>query len=195
MNGTDWEFPELLDRVRQGDERAVALLYGNVEGEVLRSIRRKLNPSLRTRFDSADFMQSAWASFFRRIAEIPSFATELDLVRHLQAIARNKVTDEVRRNLVCRKRDIRREGVEGPGNQRLRVSVDVADLRQSEPTAMASAREVWHDLNRQLPDLHRLVLALRFEGLTYVEIAMSLDIHERSARKIMARVSNLVDSQ
>lgn len=195
MNDIDVRFPDLLDRVRHGDERAVAELYEQVEVEVLRCIRRKLNPGLRTRFDSSDFLQSAWASFFRRLEDVACFPTEWDLIRHLQAIARNKVTDEVRRNMLCGKRDIRREAVDGRGDQRWQVTVDVADQRQSEPTAMASAREVWHDLNRQLPDLHRHVLELRCEGLTFVEIATSLDIHERSARKIMARVFHLVESQ
>ncbi|MFM8252139.1 MAG: RNA polymerase sigma factor [Planctomycetota bacterium] len=195
MNDIDLRFPDLVDRMRHGDERAVAELYGQVELAVLRCIRRKLNSGLRTRFDSSDFMQSAWASFFRRIEEVPCFSTEWDLIRHLQAIARNKVTDEVRRNMLCGKRDFRREAKKGVGDQRWPVVVDVADQRQSEPTAMASAREVWHDLNQQLPDLHRHVLELRCEGLTYVEIATSLDIHERSARKIMARVCDLVESQ
>lgn len=195
MNELDLPFPELMARVRSGDEQAAQQLYNLVEVDVLRTIRRRLNPILRTRFDSVDFVQSAWESFFRRIEDLPDFPTAADLIRHLQAIARNKVTDEIRRNMGSGKRDFRRERGGELDYVANSVDIDIADQRQLDPNAMASAREVWHFLHCRLPNLHRMVLMMRFEGLTFVEISSRLDIHERSARKIMERICSLVESQ
>src|SRR5262245_41197954 len=57
----------LLERIRAGDEVAARELLARYEAQVRLVVRRQLPKLLRSRFDSLDFLQSVWASFFRRM--------------------------------------------------------------------------------------------------------------------------------
>ena len=64
---------------------------------------------LRSRFDSLDFLQSVWGSFFRRMRTSPTdFEDSRHLVAFLARAAKNKVIDEYRR-AASRKQDMHRE--------------------------------------------------------------------------------------
>ena len=62
-----------------------------------------------SKFDSMDFVQSVWLSFFKNRAAIADFQTASQLVAFLATAARNKVCTESRRRLYTQKHDIRRE--------------------------------------------------------------------------------------
>ena len=108
-SGEDGELRQFLARIRDGDEDAARELLCRYEAKVRLVVRRLLPRLLRSRFDSQDFVQSIWGSFFRRIKTSP---TELEntenLVGFLARAARNKVIDEYRR-ASSRKQDMRRE--------------------------------------------------------------------------------------
>src|SRR4051794_41840261 len=55
-----------LSRIQAGDEAAARELLSRYEAEVRLVVRRQLPRLLRSRFDSLDFLQSVWGSFFRR---------------------------------------------------------------------------------------------------------------------------------
>ena len=68
------------------------------EAEVRLVVRRQLPRLLRSRFDSLDFLQSVWGSFFRRMRTSPTeFEDSRHLVAFLARAAKNKVIDEYRR--------------------------------------------------------------------------------------------------
>ena len=72
-------------------------------------VRRQLPRLLRSRFDSLDFLQSVWGSFFRRVRSGPTeFEDSRHLVAFLARAAKNKVIDEYRR-AASRKQDMHRE--------------------------------------------------------------------------------------
>src|SRR5664279_4008959 len=60
-----------LARIQAGDEEAARELLTRYEAEVRLVVRRQLPRLLRSRFDSLDFMQSVWGSFFRRVRSGP----------------------------------------------------------------------------------------------------------------------------
>jgi len=60
--------------------------------------------------------------------------------------------------------------------------------KQGTPSQIAIARECWEGLMKELPPYGQKVVKLRITGATYVEIADSLQIHERTARKIIERL-------
>src|SRR5258707_9658986 len=87
-----------LARIQAGDEAAARELLARYEAEVRLVVRRQLPRLLRSRFDSLDFLQSVWGSFFRRVRSGPAeFEDSRHLVAFLARAAKNKVIDEYRR--------------------------------------------------------------------------------------------------
>src|SRR5947207_14333253 len=93
------ELSEFLKRIQAGDEGAARELLSRYEAEVRLVVRRQLPRLLRSRFDSLDFMQSVWGSFFHRVQTGPAeFQDSRHLVAFLARAAKNKVIDEYRRS-------------------------------------------------------------------------------------------------
>ncbi len=67
----DGELSDFLKRIQAGDEGAARELLQRFEAEVRLVVRRQLPRLLRSRFDSLDFLQSVWGSFFRRMRHCP----------------------------------------------------------------------------------------------------------------------------
>src|SRR3954453_16589456 len=91
---------EFLARIQAGDEDAARELLRRYEAEVRLVVRRQLPRLLRSRFDSLDFLQSVWGSFFRRVRGkhgLADFEDSRHLVAFLAHAAKNKVIDEYRR--------------------------------------------------------------------------------------------------
>src|SRR5271165_7339590 len=107
-----WEendLPGFLQRIQSGDESAARELLQRYEPEVRLVVRRQLPRLLRSRFDSLDFLQSVWGSFFRRMRDAPTdFEDSRHLVAFLARAARNKVIDEYHR-AASLKQDMHRE--------------------------------------------------------------------------------------
>src|SRR5438067_5679276 len=104
------ELSEFLKRIQAGDEGAARELLSRFEAEVRLVVRRQLPRLLRSRFDSLDFLQSVWGSFFFRIRTTGAaeFRDSRHLVGFLARAAKNKVIDEYRR-AASRKQDMHRE--------------------------------------------------------------------------------------
>src|SRR5712672_2107122 len=99
----------LIDRIQSGNEEAARELLERYESKVRLVVRRQLPRLLRSRFDSIDFLQSVWGSFFHRIRTGPNdLQEERNLIAFLAWAARNKVIDEYRR-AASQKQDILRE--------------------------------------------------------------------------------------
>src|SRR4029079_8212441 len=132
------ELPDFLRRIQEGEESAGRELLQRYEPEVRLVVRRQLPRLLRSRFDSLDFLQSVWGSFFRRMRDAP---TEVEDSRHLVAFlaraAKNKVIDEYRRAASLKQDMHREEPLWGDG----RRPKEVADPIDS-PSELAQAREV-----------------------------------------------------
>ena len=103
------ELSEFLRRIQAGDDGAARELLNRYEAEVRLVVRRQLPRLLRSRFDSLDFLQSVWGSFFRRMRTAPTeFEDSRHLVAFLARAAKNKVIDEYRR-AASRKQNMHRE--------------------------------------------------------------------------------------
>src|SRR4051794_9225673 len=89
------ELRAFLARIRAGDEEAARERLTRYEPQVRLVVRRQIPRILRSRFDSLDFLQSVWRSFFRRMRAGPDeFEDPRHLVAFLARAARNKVIDE-----------------------------------------------------------------------------------------------------
>src|SRR5262245_33911435 len=108
MDQTSNDFHSLMSRVRDGDPDAATELFSNYADAVRKVVRRHLRQQMRRQYDSVDFEQSVWASFFLTSAENYAFLTPEDLVAFLSRLAFNKVVDATRKRLGVT-RDSRRE--------------------------------------------------------------------------------------
>ena len=169
------ELTEFLRRIQAGDEAAARELLSRFEAEVRLVVRRQLPRLLRSRFDSLDFLQSVWGSFFRRMRTAPTeFEDSRHLVAFLARAAKNKVIDEYRR-AASRKQDMHREEPLWGDGPRPR---DVPDPTDS-PSEVAQAHEVLGRLRELMPEDRRSILEMKAEGLSSKDIGERLGISER----------------
>ena len=73
MSSTEVEPDDLLDRVRLGDERALAELFSGHRDRLWRMVQARLDRRLRGRVDPDDILQEAYLDATRRLAH---FAAE-----------------------------------------------------------------------------------------------------------------------
>ena len=171
---------ELLGRIKDGDEDAARELLTRYESKVRLVVRRQLPRLLRSRFDSLDFLQSVWGSFFHKIRTGENdLDEEQNLIAFLAWAARNKVIDEYRR-AATQKQDIRRE-------ERLETSPDQeAGLAVGDtPSQLAQAHETYDRLREFLPADRRVILELKAAGYSSREIGDQLGISERTVQRVL----------
>jgi len=171
-------FQSLLRQVQAGSDEAARQLYETYVKHVLRVVRHRMWHRLRSQYDSADFVQQVWASFFDVRHTLPDFQTPEDLVNYLLAMARNKVAMAGRARQAA-KRDID-----------LEIRIEEESLlagpraaRDPTPSSVAIAGEQYDRLVTQQPLNVREVAELRIEGRTFDEIAEELAIDESTARR------------
>jgi RNA polymerase sigma-70 factor (ECF subfamily) len=171
----------LLARIQQGDEDAARELLGRYESKVRMVVRRQLPRLLRSRFDSLDFLQSVWGSFFHRIR---TGSNDLDEERNLIAFlawaARNKVIDEYRR-AASQRQDIHRES---PLRNAPQEGTEFAAPDET-PSQVASARETFGKLRELLPEDRRVILELKVDGFSCREIGERLGVSERTVQRVL----------
>jgi RNA polymerase sigma factor (sigma-70 family) len=182
-------FPELLRRVRLGDQDAAVELVRRYEPAIRRAVRIKLVDSrLAGALDSMDVCQSVMGSFFYRAA-LGQYEMEKpeDLVRLLVTMARNKLTDHVRKQTTERR---------GKGMTR-RTDFAAVDIAGADPTAsrVVSAREVLEAALGRLSDEERWIAEQRTAGRAWAELAAELGSTPEAVRKKHARALDRVSRE
>jgi RNA polymerase sigma-70 factor (ECF subfamily) len=185
MSNQHEEFGLLMGRVRARSDGAARELIDRYGDHILRVIRRRLNRKLRPKYDSIDFMQAVWASFFALPPEKYSFAGPEDLFGFFADLARNKVVDAVRQRLQSLKYDVNRE--------RPVESMEVSEeggliSREPLPLEIAIAREEWERFLEGQPSHHRQILVLLREGRTREQIAADLGLHEKTVERVIRKL-------
>ncbi len=179
-------FSQLIEQARAGSEEAATVLFETYQPHVMRVVRRRLAHELRSKFDSHDFAQAVWSSFFNNRHELLSTNSPEQLVSLLAVMARNKVYDEIRRRHT-KKHDVHREtsidrcATDGEGAPPL-------EGRLSTPSNYIIARETLDGIMEPLTDEHRQVVDLRIKGYSVKEVAEQTGLSERTVRRIVARI-------
>ncbi len=174
------DFRALMCRVRAGSPDAICELICKYEGYIRRAVRRAMDPRLRSKFDSMDFVQLAWNSFFRVPKHVHRIETCRDFIAYVTTMARNKVLME-RRHRRTQKRDSRRELPLGQAG-------DEAIAREPQPVDTAIALERLEQLVKSQSPLHRRIIELRLQGDTFMEIGTKLDIDLHTAQRFIKRL-------
>ena len=179
------DFQTLMQQVKAGSSEAEAELLETFGPHLIRVVRRHLDRKLRAKFDSVDFVQAVWGSFFANYHRLGTFDQPEQLVAFLATLARNKVVEEFRRRLQSQKYNIKREsplpgGADG--------DADLLPGHCPTPSQVAVAREQWDQLLADQPVHYQRIIQLRYQGATYREIAEQLEITERTARRVIDRL-------
>ncbi|HEY5311461.1 MAG TPA: sigma-70 family RNA polymerase sigma factor [Pirellulales bacterium] len=166
--GDGLTFPELIARVRAGDEEAARELVRAYEPHVRRLIRVRLtDPGLKRQMDSVDICQSVLGSFFVRAAlgQYDIDAPE-QLIKLLATMARNKLVNHVDQQHAAR-RDVRRNE---------KTSANALDVATNGPTPsrIVSARELLAEARSRLTPEERYLVEQRSGGRTWNELATEL---------------------
>ena len=105
----DFDFPDLVARIHEGDQDACHELVQRYSKTLRRMIRCRLRQSpLRRLYDSEDFVQWVWLRFFSRTEHEPiPIPNAAELIGFLQTLARTAVAECNRKHLTKR-RDLRR---------------------------------------------------------------------------------------
>src|SRR6516165_73722 len=182
---------DFLKRIQAGDEGAARELLRRFEAEVRLVVRRQLPRLLRSRFDSLDFLQSVWGSFFRRMRTAPTeFEDSRHLVAFLARAAKNKVIDEYRR-AASRKHNMHREEPVWLDGRRPR---DVPDPIDS-PSEVAEAHEVLVRLCELMPVGRRTILEMKAQGLSSKDIGEKLGISERTVQRGLEELRRRMEAE
>jgi RNA polymerase sigma-70 factor (ECF subfamily) len=185
MNQDSSSFRDAVERVCAGSEDAAHELIETYAPHIQRVIRRKLNQRMRSKFDSLDFVQMVWASFFNERQRIAEFQEPEELICYLVKMAQHKLIQESRRRLKYQKHNINRERSLDPA----RTPESSYSRKSATPSQIAMAREQLDGLIKQQSERDRRIVELRLDGATFGEISKRLGIHERTARQVIAKLA------
>ena len=133
-------------------------------------------------FDSLDFVQLVWKSFFQVRDKSDRFHGPEDLAAYLVAMARNKVGMEARRRFMTQKFNV---GHEQSFNQF--QSEEMAG-QQPSPMEVAIAHERWDLLLKDQPEHYQQIIELRLQGHTCEEIGNKVHLDERTVRRFLKKL-------
>lgn len=185
MNQETSAFRDAIERVCAGSEQAAQDLIDDYGPHIQRVVRRKLSQQMRSKFDSEDFVQMVWTSFFTEPDRISRFQEPSELISYLATMAVNKLMQEARRRFTYQKHNVFREQSLENGN-----APESSYVRKSNtPSQIVMAREHMDEMMRGQSDRNRRIVEMRMNGATYVEIAKVLNINERTAREVIEELA------
>ncbi len=176
----------LLD-AQKGDQSAWEALFRECYPKVRRVVRRKLDRSMRSLYDSTDFASDVMKILAANLNQLNIVSVE-SFFKFLAQVAEQKVIDEHRRRHTL-KRDVTRER---------RFSADdrgagAVHLPSGEPTAsqQAQANEVQAWLLDRQDEIERTIIDLKHQGYSTADIA---DKTGWNIRKVQRFLKDLHDS-
>jgi len=182
---TDQSDAWLLRAWKTGNEQAAEVLFNRYAFRLISLVSSRLNRRFRSEIDPDEVVQSAMGSFFEaaRVSRIEASGS-VSLWRLLATFARRKMARRIEKQLTVKR-----------GGDRLRVPLD-----EAESLAILSAGGDRHDdaseflrvLNSELPEELLSVVEGLLAGQTQGELAKSLGIDERTVRRRLTRIRELV---
>jgi RNA polymerase sigma-70 factor (ECF subfamily) len=167
----------LLEKLCSGDAQAAEQVYRAYEPYLRKVVRRQLPRKVRTKFDSADIVQSVWADVVQGFREAGwHFADAAHLRAFLVKVTRNRFLDRLRQHQRALEHE---QPLEGTARELLPAS------RQPCPNEVIQADELWEKMLALCPPAHHEMLRLKRQGLTLAEIAVHTGLHEGSIRRII----------
>jgi RNA polymerase sigma-70 factor (ECF subfamily) len=186
-----WTSLVLLERFRGGDDSAAEALFARYFQRLTSLARSRLSARLARRTDPEDIVQSVYRSFFVGVRQGRyTLGRGGDLWRLLTSITKHKLLRQVRHQGADRRSIEVERSLD-------RVDEGTFRGRERDPTpeeALALADEM-ERVFAQLDPFGRRVLELRLQGLQIAAIAEDTGRAERSVRRTLARIRELLSEQ
>ncbi len=177
----------ILSKAQEGDQIAWETLFRECYPQVRRVVRRKLDRSLRSLYDSTDFASDVMKSFAANLDHL-NFVSIQSLISFLSRVAEQKVIDEYRRRRTL-KRDHTRECRLSTGDP------DAAPVQVASGEATASQYAQANEVNERLLSRHdeteRIIIDLKSRGYSNGDIS---DLTGWNIRKVQRFLKDLHDS-
>ncbi len=171
----------LVEKLSAGDATAAAQIFKAYEPYLRLVVRKQMTARLRSKFDSADVVQSIWADLLPgfRTAEW-QFENLMQLRGFLIKATRNRMIDRMRKHRV--------------GSEIERPLIDSAQeglppSRAPRPSEITQAEDLWRRMLAICPPEHHELLRLKRQGLPLGEIAHRTGLHVDSVRRIVRKVA------
>ena len=179
---------KLVKRVKKGDQAALEQLCHTYNERILRIVRMRMGPELRSKMQSMDLVQDTFISAIRSMENF-TYTNEGDFLRWISKIAENRLRDNIDK-FHAGKRDIRKEI---PLNNRAQdtyaPSFDPID--STTPSLIMSKQEDLDKLEMAMdklkPDYREVIKLTKIEGLSYKEVAEKLGKTPDATRMLLAR--------
>jgi RNA polymerase sigma factor (sigma-70 family) len=177
----------LLVKLSNGEDSAAERVFRDYEPLLRAMVRKRLTPSLRTKFDSMDVVQSVWVDL---LATYRARGWQLADRDHLRAflakVTYNHFFLHCRKNATALRRERPMPGTESPA---------IPASEQPRPSQVVQADELWEAILGHCPPTHREILRLKRQGLTLTEIASRTGLHEGSVRRILYELAKRLAAQ
>ncbi len=184
LNARDPMDDGLFEQARSGDDQAWEVLFRQCYPKVVRVVRRRLNQSMRSVYDSTDFASDVWRSLLAKSDrfEFPNVGA---LQTFLARAAEQKVIDAYRK-MMAQKRDVSRNRPLDPNDDDNSGGLPASLLET--PSQFAQANERWEQTLKPLNEEQRRVLEMARQGYPNLEIAQAVGW---SIRKVQRELQQL----
>ncbi len=189
-NTFNYQTQRLVTLAQNGDESALDQLCKVYNERILRIVRMRMGPELRTKLQSMDLVQDAFISALRSLENF-TYKNEGDFLRWVSKIAENRLRDNLDK-LHTDKRDIRKEK---PLNNRSTTRDTFVGISgpvdTTTPSLIMSRREDLNKLETAMdklkPEYREVITLTKIEGLSYKEAADKLGKGSDAVRMLLSR--------
>jgi RNA polymerase sigma factor (sigma-70 family) len=177
-----------MDEARKGSQEAAREIVEKHSDHLLRVIRRKLHPRVRSVLDPEDVLQSVWRAFFTQALEkLSTIDGPTQLVHYLVRLVENKALHANRDWLDIQKRSLKREAHAAEPTGMGRLACPAPEDPAAEEARLEE--ELEERLKGRPAETRELVRPYR-QGISLAAIARHLKLSERTVRR---RLQDLLD--
>jgi len=190
-NTFNYQTQRLVTLAQDGDQSALDQLCKAYNERVLRIIRMRMGPELRTKMESMDLVQDAFISALRDLGNF-TYKNEGDFLRWVSKIAENRLRDNLDK-FHANKRDIHKEI---PLNDNRSSTQDTfvgisGPVETATPSLIMSKQEDLNKLEKAMdklnPEYREVITLTKIEGLSYKEAGTKLGKGADAVRMLLSR--------
>jgi RNA polymerase sigma-70 factor (ECF subfamily) len=180
-------FDDLMARLRGGEQDAATQLFRQFGHRLIGLARGHLDRRLQTKVDPEDIVQSAFKSFFPRIAEGQFELENWESLWSLLVVITLRKCGRKVEMFHGAHRDVRKEVAPAGADDDSAASWE-AIAREPTPSEAAILAETVEQVMQGLKDNERKILELRLQGFTAPEIGAQIGRSEYTVNWVLKRV-------